>query len=121
MPDSHLHKLHLVLPLPPSANAYQRVNQATGRPYITKEAREYRDRVAMRALAAGVRGRIETDVEIDVTIYRRRRAGDADNYTKQLFDALQGCVIKDDAQVVDYSVHKRTDPRSPRAEVIVFW
>lgn len=58
-------------------------------------------------------------VMVSVTVYRKRRAGDLDNYQKVLLDSLKGIAFEDDSQVVEIHALRLEDPSNPRVEVRV--
>lgn len=103
----------LILPMPPSANRYWR--HVGGRVYVSKEARDYRDLVAV--IGAGADVTLRTwEVRVNVTVRRVHKRGDIDNYLKVLFDALQGVLWDDDkrikemtVKVIDVSKRKRSE------------
>ncbi len=94
-----------------------------GRVYQPARNREYREKVswcakvAMKS-AAPLAGALSAVVKL----YRRYRPtsqsfGDVDNHLKAIFDALQGIVFTNDAQIVSCHVEKHTDGENPRAEI----
>lgn len=108
--------LSLTLPEPPSANTYWR--HVGGRVLLSREARRYRSAVAHACLRARLLAPIEADVAVTFRWYRARKAGDLDNRTKQLFDALQGCVLRSDAQIVEIHAYRDdSDRHHPRVEI----
>jgi crossover junction endodeoxyribonuclease RusA len=109
--------MKLTLPMPPSANDYWRTVQ--GRTYVTHEARRYKQGVQMRALTEGHRNPPTGPVVASVTVYRKRKAGDLDNFLKVLLDALRGIAFVDDSQVVELHARREDDASNPRVEVRV--
>ena len=113
------------LPMPPSANAYwgNRVvtSKATGRPivmpFVTDEARLYKEQAAWQARAAGAHRPIEGWVSLEVVLFPKApqnaaalaransdweyniRCLDVDNALKVLIDALKDVVFTDDKRV----------------------
>jgi Holliday junction resolvase RusA-like endonuclease len=109
--------IKLTLPYPPQANHVYTV--ARGRKILSSQGRAYKQAVAViAALSRGAR-LIEEPVEVNVKIYRPRRAGDLDNTLKVLLDSLTGCIWKDDKQVVRIVAERFDDKANPRAEVTV--
>lgn len=106
----------LVLPYPPSANAYWRSFVIAGRVrvVVSNEAKKYKGEVA-RTLAGC--GRIAGPVALSVRFYRPRRIGDLDNLLKVLLDSLKGYAFEDDKQVVEISALRFDDKERPRVEV----
>lgn len=109
----------LVLPYPPSANAYWRV--VKGRPIVSREARAYKTKVALLArkelgpMAEPKRG----PLHITVSVYRPRKVGDLDNTLKVLLDSLRGIAFLDDSQIIAIDARRADDAANPRAVVTV--
>lgn len=106
-------KVDLTLPEPPSSNRYWRV--ARGRPYLSAEAKAYKQEVLARALAAGVGyNRVPfgsgTPVRVTLRWYRSRRAGDLDNRAKVALDSLNGVLWLDDKQVIELHLYRYDRP-----------
>ncbi len=58
-------------------------------------------------------------VKVVVRLFRPRRIGDIDGSLKALFDALNGRVWEDDAQIVELLVIRGDDKNNPRVELDV--
>jgi crossover junction endodeoxyribonuclease RusA len=135
----------LVLPYPVSANVYWRsrtVPASKGKPafvqhYVSPEGRAYKEDVAWRAKAAGVRSPLIGRVQFHLELYphrpqdyakRMRDAGDAwdndvrcidlDNANKVLRDALNGVAYEDDRWIWHDS-GIRAEPDAHGARVVV--
>jgi len=136
----------LTLPYPVSANRYwsSRVirSKETGRQmamtYVTPEARAYREEIALRARAAGIRTPMEGRIWLHLQLYPHRpldwqkrvaklghQAWDDDvqcidlgNAEKVLADALQGIAFADDKQIWRQS-KERMEPDGRPARVVV--
>ena len=100
----------------------------SGRRYCYCPARdmEYREMIQWQARQA-MQGAEPMTCEIcaEIKLYRRYRRtariyGDVDNHLKAIFDALNGIVIADDAQIIRCVVSKYTDKERPRAEIEIF-
>lgn len=103
------------LPLPPSANRYWVV--ANNRIIVTPEASSYKQQVFLLLREyEPLRG----DVAVNFTVFRPSRRGDLDNYTKVMFDAMNGVVWLDDSQVVEIHSFRADDRRNPRVEFLVY-
>ena len=105
----------LTLPLPPLANRYWRLGR--GHLYRSQEAEVYRQTVA-------VLGKHYPEhygnVVVTLRVYRKRHAGDLDNYLKVLLDSLQGVAFQNDRQVTAIlATLEPVDKANPRVEVIV--
>lgn len=110
-----------ILPEPPSSNRYWRRHGHVV--YKTKEAKAYCELVA--ALTNQHRANGEPtfptgDVSMIVVWHRGRKAGDLDNRTKVLYDALEGSLYADDAQIAQ-DWRRRVDEHAtiPKAHVRV--
>lgn len=88
--------LQVVLPFPPSANAYWRTFR--GRVIVSAAGRVYKEVVA--DLTRYLLPRVLTGpIRIHVDVFRPRRARDLDNNSKVLLDAVKGILFEDDSQV----------------------
>jgi crossover junction endodeoxyribonuclease RusA len=100
----------LNLPYPPSINSYWRANGH--RRFISKEGVLFREKVAkymydykVPRLGGSVR------LQMEIVLYPKdRRLQDIDNRVKALWDALEGWVYEDDAQI-DVLIVKRGEIR----------
>lgn len=108
--------MRLVLPLPPSANAYWR--HVGNKVLLSKQAREYRERCAVAATYQWSRPPLAGKVKIRADVYMDLR-GDLDNRVKQMLDALQGTVLNNDAQVWDLRLVRHLDRENPRLELTI--
>ena len=135
----------LVLPYPISANRYWSERSVTPKGgarsfvqrYITPEARAYREDVAWRTRAAGVRSPLPGRVRVEIDLYphrpldylkRQREHGDAwddtvqcidlDNARKVLLDALNGVAFEDDGRIWSDG-GDRMEPDQHGARVVV--
>jgi Holliday junction resolvase RusA-like endonuclease len=104
--------IRLVLPLPPSTNKLYGRNRKTGGVYLKKAVREFRLEV-WAIVKQTHRKKIYGPCRAVVTFHPRDyRGGDHDNYTKCLWDAVEGGgLIDNDRQMVD--VHYRMGPPIP--------
>ncbi len=112
--------IRLTLPVPPSANRWHRV--VNGRPILSREAREYTDKVRWVVLAERW-GKIDapTDIAVNIVWYRERRSGDVDKRGGILLDALQTVCFDNDAQIRYYSVERRDDDKAnARMEITIY-
>ena len=108
----------LRLSYPPSSNRYWRVNQHTGRPYRTDEARAYIDETRWLCNIADV-GMTDAPVSIRLQfMHDTGRRIDLDNGVKVLLDALQGHAYADDKQVVRLEAELILLPRKAEPYVI---
>ena len=90
--------LVLNLPYPPSINTYWRANGK--RRFISKEGMIFREKVAEYLEEYKVPHLGNKRLRMEVTLYPRdRRIQDIDNRIKALWDALEGWVYEDDAQI----------------------
>lgn len=106
----------LTLPYPPSAN---RMWRRQGRHMaLSQEARDYKQEVALLALASGCEP-LEGDIEITLHVYRPRKAGDLDNRIKAVWDSLNGIAYHDDKQIISLHAYRHDDKVNPRVEVTI--
>lgn len=106
----------LTLPSPPSANAYWRHDR--GVTHLSAEARAYRAEVQVCCRQQGIEC-LEVPVVLRITWYAKTEAGDLENRTKQLFDAMEGRAFTNDRLVVEYRIRRRKDSKQPRTEVLI--
>ena len=111
--------MRLTLPVPPSANDYWRVFK--NRILVSAIARAYKANVRFRVMqqSDGLPDPLSGPVIVSMTVYRKRRAGDLDNFQKCLLDSLKGIAFEDDSQVVEIHARREDDPANPRVEVRV--
>lgn len=105
--------IRLTLPYPPSANRYWRA--ARGRVFVSKEAKDFKAKVAEIAKATPLTG----PVDVRLMVYRPARRGDLDNSIKVTLDALKGIAFEDDAQVESLCAFRYDDKDNPRVDVVV--
>lgn len=104
--------VRLRLPVPPSANRYWRMGN--NRMIVSEEAQQYKWQVK---LLCGQLEPFAGNVAVKFTVYRARKSGDLDNYTKVLLDALKGLIYPDDAAVVEIHAMRDDDKGNPRVEL----
>ena len=110
--------VRLTLPEPPSANRYWRSYR--GRLVISPAAIAYKGEVATRCIIAKVKPLpLSANVRLTVRWFRSKRMGDLDNRLKIIFDALNGYVYHDDAQIVEIHAYREDDKTRPRLELTV--
>ena len=103
------------LPISPSANRYWELRR--GRICVTNEAKAYKQEVSYLVRRYEP---LKGDVAVNFTVYRPRKSGDLDNYTKVMFDALNKQVWLDDKQVVEIHSFREDDKYNPRIEFLVY-
>lgn len=93
-----------VFPVPPSVNHYLKNH------HRTPEANAYRDECRLIA-----RGRIDAPLEgelvvtLDVPLIGKKgHRRDIDNFSKVIFDALNGLVWHDDSQIIELHVYGKS-------------
>lgn len=107
--------ISLTLPYPVSANRYWR--KAGSRTYISAEAQQYRETVAMRMALEARRKPYTAFVEVGIYLHPKKpkrwrvgapvRSVDLDNALKVLIDALQGYVYENDSQIYRIIAERR--------------
>lgn len=111
--------IHLVLPLPPSVNAY--LGHSRFGVYLTKAGREFNELVAA-AVAQQLPGHRPLDgpLHIDMVVWLKDWRSDEDNRVKPARDALEHAgVLANDRQFCTSSCKRYYDKAFPRAEVII--
>lgn len=138
-----MNPVRLVLPYPPSANAYWRsfVPRGASRAIVTvsEEAKTYKSEVGWIARQAGVRKPLDCRCSVRVQLYPARpldwakraaknpltwdddvRSLDIDNANKVLLDALKGIAIVDDSRrYVRRLLGEQMEPDALPARVVV--
>jgi Holliday junction resolvase RusA-like endonuclease len=84
--------------------------------YLSPEAIAYKKAVAEIVDADPIDG----PLALSMTVYRARKAGDADAYLKGCMDSLNGLAWNDDSQLVQLHVYRRDDKAAPRIEVRIW-
>ena len=86
--------------------------------YTPRETREYEERVAWEAKAAGVT-MFDGPVALTLWLYSKgRRRADIDNAAKSVMDGLNGVAYRDDSQVVVLHVYAMTgEPERVEVEI----
>jgi crossover junction endodeoxyribonuclease RusA len=142
-------EIRLSLPYPVSANRYwvpinirPRGDSKTGKVrqifVLSTEAKAYKEELAWRARAAGIRKPIVGRVEVDIYLYPARpkdfakrmqkspdnwdddvRSIDLDNANKVLFDAMKGHVIDDDKWVWKITSQRMEPDGEARVEIVI--
>jgi crossover junction endodeoxyribonuclease RusA len=114
----------VVLPYPPSANAYWRLFTPKGkgarpRVIVSEAGRLYKELVA-DMLAGKLGTLLAGPLFVEVEVFRPLRARDLSNNPKILEDALQGSLFVNDGQTVRMQLeHWDTEPHDPRVQVTV--
>ena len=114
--EIHTDKEHVFeIPLPPSANNYWTISN--NRFATTQEAKNYKKEIFYRlSNLIPLRG----DICLNITIFRRIRRGDLDNFLKVMLDALNGIVYLDDSQIVEIHAFREDDKENPRVHFYAY-
>lgn len=107
--------MKITLNVPPLLNSVYRIS---GR-------RMFKDHVAnaygwdvMRVFKqANIKCDLQNDIDLSLTWYRARKAGDIDAILKVLLDALEGNLYANDKQVKRLTIEKLDDKKNPRIEL----
>jgi crossover junction endodeoxyribonuclease RusA len=113
--------LVMTLPEPPSSNRYWRKTN-TGRVYLSADAKAYRQAVRDACLLAqlGPFPVYHTQaIRLTARWYRGMKAGDLDNRSKQILDALNGLAYTDDKQIIELHLYRYDDRGSARLELTI--
>lgn len=106
----------LTLRVPPSSNRYWAYSR--GRVYLTREARAYKQMVAMTCAEQGIEPPFVGPVVVGLKLYNSRL--DVDNAQPIIADGLQGSAYVNDRQIVRWDNPERlTDDGPPRVVVTV--
>lgn len=118
--------VQVVVPFPPSANAYWRTFR--GQVKQSAQGRLYKELVE-RLLRARVPSLMTGPLNITMDIFRpapthanfaKSQARDLDNNNKVLLDALQGVLFENDSQVYRLETeHWDHEPENPRVQIII--
>lgn len=99
----------LTLPECPSANRWWR--NVNGRMITSKEARDYKERVAL----IGSRHKMpDGPVRVTIDWYRGKKSGDLDKRVGVLLDALQGVLFDNDSQITELVARRHDDKGNAR-------
>lgn len=123
----------LVLPYPPSVNAYWRavpkkyqmgkggtIPSAQGvRVIRTAEATQYKQDCGWVARSQSFEAPREGPLSLVIRVYRPQKRGDLDNVLKGLLDGCNGVVWVDDSQIVEMHLFRFDDAANPRVEMEV--
>jgi crossover junction endodeoxyribonuclease RusA len=110
--------MKFTVPYPPSVNRYWG-KMRSGRVYLTKEAKDFKDKVKHKYRSAKYDNPTKALVSVKCMIYRPRKIGDIDNIMKALLDSLKGIAYEDDKQIVVLHAERFDDKSNPRVEVWV--
>lgn len=111
-------RVSFTVPLvPPSVNHYVK-HTRSGRHYVTKEAKAFKEAVAIFARGKSA---IAKRYEVEIAIFlAKRQRGDGDNFAKCVLDSLVSAgVIHSDAAVKKVSITKDRDWKNPRTEITI--
>lgn len=89
-----------ILPFPISVNNMYLLKNGGNGVALTADVRAYYHKIRLYVAEIWPHQPIQKRVKVSVWFYENdRRRRDINNYTKTLFDALQGCVYADDKQI----------------------
>lgn len=97
------------LTLPVAAHTKQRPRFARDRALTPAETRGWEELLAWRFIEQHGRPRLTCPVRVETFFGGVQANQDIDNLAKSCLDALNGIAFKDDRQVVELVVRKRTD------------
>jgi Holliday junction resolvase RusA-like endonuclease len=95
--------------------------RGSARMLLSSEARKYKaavPNIVREQLGANVVCCTDA-VRVTVEWYRERRSGDLDKRLGVVFDALQGVLYANDAQVIELVARRHEDPANPRVVITV--
>lgn len=107
--------VEIVIDLKPIStnHMYGRMGKRT---FLTKEGKEYKRDLGVRAKKQENLGNADIFMEICYYFPDRRRR-DVTNYDKVVLDALSGITYEDDKQISEIILRKYIDKHNPRTEV----
>lgn len=128
LPDAN--SISLDLPLPPSVNAYWRMQIGTSKSgkrypimYVTREGKKYHQDIKNLLLPDKERVSVFYENRLKVVIYVSLKKGsppqDIDNRLKPLLDALEGIVFRNDNQIDELRITRSAQSFSGRIRVDV--
>lgn len=107
----------VTLPWPPSLNKMYKHSRFGVR--LSAAATSYKAEVHSILRSKGHTQPTAEPCTLTIHQYRPRNAGDVDNYTKVLADALQGHLYENDKQIAELHIYQHTDKQNPRIEITV--
>lgn len=92
----------LTLPMPPTINDYYGYNKKSGRRYVKKEGKLYREAIIKLVREKGWDFRANVPIAVEVLLnFGNRRRNDVDNRCKGLLDALTHALVYEDDSLID--------------------
>lgn len=86
--------------------------------YLTKEGRDFKERLASK-IPRDIRpfeGPVKVEIELTFPNHLRR---DIDNYSKGILDAMNKKVFIDDSQITELIIRKHVEKNKPNIKIIV--
>lgn len=83
-----------------------------------KEGVDYCKAVGLICTASRLKP-LEGDVSFTMRLYRPRKTGDVQNYSKVLLDSLEGFAYHNDKQIVEFHAFRHDDKENPRVHVLI--
>jgi Holliday junction resolvase RusA-like endonuclease len=108
-------KASFVVPFPPSLNQAYPTNRQ-GRRFLSTRGQEFK-KAATEAITKQRVGYFTGNLIVTLKLYRPRKIGDIDNFSKLIFDVCKGLVFDDDKQIVELRIKRYDDKNNPRVEV----
>lgn len=114
-------ELRITIPeLAPSVNHIWKHSNRGGfvRTYLTKEGREFKDRVSSAVPEGHVpyAGPLRMELEL---VFPNNIRRDIDNYTKGILDGLNHKAFEDDSQIQELVIRKRVEKNKPAIHIII--
>lgn len=114
--------IRFVIPGPATPKGRPRITR-TGHAYTPQKTKAYAEKVQWVARAFAPRTPLLGPVSVRIVEYRKgtpEARPDIDNVLKNLLDAMNGLIWRDDSQVVQLFAEKRHDEKEPRVEVEIW-
>lgn len=86
------------------------------RTYLTKEGKEFKERLAAKVPKGFKPIEGTCRVELDLT-FPTKRKNDIDNYCKAILDALNRKVYVDDSQIIELLIRKHYEKNQPKIKI----
>lgn len=119
MTSTVLKQTRVSLTIPGKPVPLQRSRTRSGRHYLPKRSREYRELVQAEWMRAGRPTLGDANLLVSMRFYGARANADLDNLCKALADALQGLAFSNDRQITHYDHCSKlpAGDKGPRAEI----
>lgn len=105
--------MKIVLPFPPSLNMMYPTNRQ-GRRFLSKRGAQFKKDVSVLAIRLPI---LKGELAVKLKLFRPKKIGDIDNYSKGVLDSLKGICFNDDSQITELHILRFDDKANPRVEI----